>query len=143
MKENILLCVKLLLITLLLAIVVYLSTIVWQIAAAIISILIVILILFKYFEWPYKIIIKIFGNDDNKNTAEYAMIVHPWKKIIIKYIEKDAVINPKILKHEQQHLNQIEKEGSWKFVFKYLFYLLKYGYTNNPYEIEARQAEEA
>lgn len=141
MKENILLCVKLSLIALLLAIVVYLSTIVWQIALACISILIVILLLFRYFEFPYKIIIKIFGNDDDKDKTEYAMIVHPWKKKIIKYIEENAVVNQKILKHEQQHLNQIEKDGSWKFVIKYLFYLLKYGYTNNPYEVEARKAE--
>lgn len=138
MKENILLCVKLLLIALLLAIVVYFSTIVWQIALACISILIVILLLFRYFEFPYKICLFFF-----RGKSIGAAMVHPWKKKIIWYYKKGYTPTIQMQLHEQQHLNQIEKEGSWKFVFKYLFYLLKYGYTNNPYEIEARQAEEA
>lgn len=138
MKENILLCVKLLLIALLLAIVVYLSTIVWQITAAIVSILIVVLLLFKYFEFPYKICLFFF-----RGNSIGAAMVHSWKKKIIWYYKENYQPSIQMQRHEQQHLNQIEKEGSWKFVFKYLFYLLKYGYTNNPYEVEARQAEEA
>ena len=138
MKENILLCIKLLLITLLIAIVVYLSTIVWQITITIILILIAILILFKYFEFPYKICLFFF-----RGNSIGAAMVHPWKKKIIWYYKEGYTPSIQIQKHEQQHLNQIEKEGSWKFVSKYLLYLLKYGYMNNLYEIDARQAEEA
>lgn len=138
MKENILLCVKLLIITLLLAIVVYFSTIVWQIALVCISILIVVLLLFRYFEFPYKICLFFF-----RGNSIGAAMVHPWKKKIIWYYKDGYTPTIQMRLHEEQHLRQIEKEGSWKFVFKYLFYLLKYGYTNNPYEVEARQAEEA
>ena len=137
MKENILLCVKLLLITLLLAIVGYLSTFVWQIALACVSILIVILLLFRYFEFPYKICLFFFRGRKSIGAA----MVHPWKKKIIWYYKNGYTPAIQIQLHEEQHLKQIEREGSWKFVFKYLFYLLKYGYTNNPYEVEARQAE--
>ena len=136
MKENILLCVKLLLITLLLAIVVYFSTIVWQIALACVSILIVILLLFRYFEFPYKICLFFFRRD-----AIGSAMVHPWKKKIIWYYKNGYTPTTQMRLHEEQHIKQIEKEGSWKFVFKYLFYLLKYGYINNPYEIEAREVE--
>ena len=136
MKENILFCVKLLLIALLLAIVVYLSTIVWQIALACESVLIVILLLFRYFEFPYKICLFFFRG----NSIGSAM-VHPWKKKIIWYYKDGYTPTIKMQRHEKQHLIQIAKEGSWKFVFKYLFYLLKYGYTKNPYEVEAREAE--
>lgn len=138
MKESLLLYVKLLLITLLIVIVAYLSTIAWQITIAIILILIAILILFRYFEFPYKICLFFF-----RGKSIGAAMVHPWKKKIIWYYKEGYAPSIQIQKHEQQHLNQIEKEGVWKFVFKYLFCLLKYGYTNNPYEIEARQAEEA
>ena len=136
MKENILLCVKLLLIALLLAIVVYFSTIVWQIALACVSVLIVVLLLFRYFEFPYKICLFFF-----RGKSIGAAMVHPWKKKIVWYYKDGYTPSTKMQKHEEQHIKQIEKEGSWKFVFKYLFYLLKYGYTNNPYEVEARQAE--
>lgn len=138
MKENILLCVKLLLIALLLAIVVYFSTIVWQIALACVSILIVILLLFRYFEFPYKICLFFF-----RGKSIGAAMVHPWKKKIIWYYRDGHTPTIQMQLHEEEHLKQIEKDGSWKFVFKYLFYLLKYGYTNNPYEVEARQAEGA
>ena len=138
MKESILLCIKLLLMILLLVIVVYLSTIVWQIALVCVSILIVILLLFRYFEFPYKICLFFF-----RGKSIGAAMVHPWKKKIIWHYKKGHMPSIQIQKHEQRHLKQIEREGSRKFIFKYLFYLLKYGYTNNPYEIEARQAEEA
>lgn len=136
MKENILLCVKLLLIALLLAIVVYFSTIVWQIALACISILIVVLLLFRYFEFPYKICLFFF-----RGSSIGVAMVHPWKKKIIWYYKDGYTPTIQMQRHEKQHLIQIAKEGSWKFVFKYLFYLLKYGYINNPYEVEAREAE--
>lgn len=69
-------------------------------------------------------------------------MVHPWKKIIIWYYKENYQPSIQMQKHEEHHLQQIERDGSWKFVFKYLFYLLKYGYYNNPYEVEARAAEE-
>lgn len=40
--------------------------------------------------------------------------------------------------HEDAHKMQWRTEGRIKFLCKYLFYQLKYGYENNPYEVEAR-----
>lgn len=46
-----------------------------------------------------------------------------------------------LLRHERKHLEQIERDGKLKFSVKYLYWLFKYGYWENPYEVEARQAE--
>ena len=43
-------------------------------------------------------------------------------------------------KHERQHVEQMRKDGRFVFTLKYLFFQLKYGYKNNPYEVEARAA---
>lgn len=42
--------------------------------------------------------------------------------------------------HENTHKEQFKKEGWFKFVIKYLWYQITKGYTNNPYEVEARKA---
>ena len=106
MKENILLCVKLLLIALLLAIVVYFSTIVWQIALACVSVLIVILLLFRYFEFPYKICLFFFRRD-----AIGSAMVHPWKKKIIWYYKDGYTPTIQMRLHEEQHIKQMEKQN--------------------------------
>lgn len=49
--------------------------------------------------------------------------------------------NERLIKHEMKHIEQIEREGRIKFFIKYTFFLIKYGYKNCPYEVEARQAE--
>lgn len=46
-----------------------------------------------------------------------------------------------LLKHEAKHLEQIEREGRVWFAIKYGWYWLRHGYHDNPYEVEARQAE--
>ena len=47
----------------------------------------------------------------------------------------------RIARHEQTHWRQYERMGVLKFYAVYLWYSLKYGYRNNPMEIEARAAE--
>jgi hypothetical protein len=47
--------------------------------------------------------------------------------------------NPLLRKHEETHVMQQERDGRIWFHLKYAFYLLRYGYKNNPYELEARQ----
>ena len=44
--------------------------------------------------------------------------------------------------HEIQHVMQWRKEGTILFFLKYIWYSLRYGYYNNPFEIEARHAEQ-
>jgi len=43
-------------------------------------------------------------------------------------------------RHEDEHKRQWQEEGRLKFATKYLWYQARYGYQNNPYEIEARQS---
>ena len=59
----------------------------------------------------------------------------------IYYIDRHHMYNKSLQRHELKHIEQINREGYIKFSFKYLWYSFKYGYKNNPYEIEAREAE--
>lgn len=47
----------------------------------------------------------------------------------------------RLLRHEAKHLEQIERDGRVVFSIKYLWWLVRYGYWRNPYEVEARAAE--
>lgn len=49
--------------------------------------------------------------------------------------------NDHLLRHETKHLEQIERDGRLLFSIRYLYWLARYGYWNNPYEVEARAAE--
>lgn len=51
--------------------------------------------------------------------------------------------NQRLLRHERAHLEQIERDGRLLFTARYLWWLLRHGYWNNPYEVDARSAESA
>ena len=53
----------------------------------------------------------------------------------------DRHLHARLLRHERCHLEQIERDGRLLFSIKYLWWLFRYGYYMNPYEIEARAAE--
>jgi len=40
--------------------------------------------------------------------------------------------------HEQVHWQQYERMGFWRYYLTYLWYQIRYGYENNPMEVEAR-----
>lgn len=46
-----------------------------------------------------------------------------------------------LFRHELEHIYQVRREGWCKFHAKYLWYLIRYGYKNNPYEVDARKKE--
>ena len=52
----------------------------------------------------------------------------------------DAETKYRVMTHEARHIFQINRDGYLKFTVKYLYYLARYGYRNNPYEIDARKA---
>ena len=52
----------------------------------------------------------------------------------------DAETKHRVMVHEARHIFQINRDGYLKFTVKYLYYLARYGYRNNPYEIDARKA---
>ena len=47
----------------------------------------------------------------------------------------------RLLRHERCHLEQIERDGRLLFALKYSWWTIRHGYWNNPYEVEAREAE--
>jgi len=52
----------------------------------------------------------------------------------------DATLSGVTLRHERCHVAQWERLG-WRFLPLYLWYTLRYGYRQNPLEVEARAAE--
>lgn len=61
-------------------------------------------------------------------------IVMPWRTIyVLAPWFNDAVIRL----HELVHIEQIGRDGPIVFAVKYLWWLIVYGYRNNPYEVEA------
>jgi hypothetical protein len=62
-------------------------------------------------------------------------VTMPWKTI---YCRPGCEGYLDLLAHEQVHVKQIERDGPWLWAIKIFWYLLRYGYKNSPYEIEAR-----
>jgi len=54
---------------------------------------------------------------------------------------EDAMQNPRIVRHEQCHVNQYKADGFFKFILRYVYFHFTKGYQNNPYEMEARAYE--
>lgn len=48
----------------------------------------------------------------------------------------------RLLRHERCHIKQIKRDGRVLFAIKYSWWTLLRGYWNNPYEVEARAAED-
>lgn len=65
-------------------------------------------------------------------------VTMPWKTI---YALPEHVNNARLQRHENVHVAQIERDGAVRWTFKAIWYLMRYGYRNSPYEIEARKAE--
>lgn len=53
--------------------------------------------------------------------------------------EDEVIANIRWLLHENRHKQQIASEGLL-FYFKYFYYTIRYGYENNPYEVDAKNA---
>lgn len=56
----------------------------------------------------------------------------------IWYVGLRAKYNSKLRIHEETHIRQMKEDGKIWFTVKYLGYLIRYGYWDNPYEVEAR-----
>jgi hypothetical protein len=62
-------------------------------------------------------------------TLGKTIVVHPSIKL-----------SSRLVKHELEHVRQWQELG-WKFPLKYVLNHMQHGYTNNPFEVEARSAE--
>jgi len=58
------------------------------------------------------------------------------------YAIPEYLNDERLARHENAHWNQYKRMGLFKFYGLYLWYSLRYGYRNNPMEIEARAAEQ-
>ncbi len=75
----------------------------------------------------FPLLIKFIGRKDTD-------AVTIWPFIFIK-----DTIDDKLLKHEKIHLEQQKRGYLLGFYIKYFYYQIRYGYENNPYEIEAKE----
>lgn len=57
------------------------------------------------------------------------------------YALPEHLDNERLQRHEQEHWRQYQANGTFKFYVKYLWYTLRHGYLNNPWEVQARAAE--
>jgi len=62
-------------------------------------------------------------------TLGDTIVVHP-----------DEPLSERLLRHELTHVRQW-RERPWSFPLRYAWNHLRYGYRENPYEVEARSAE--
>jgi hypothetical protein len=45
--------------------------------------------------------------------------------------------------HESVHLDQMDRDGTWTFCWRYVWWTLRHGYRGNPYEVEAYKISDA
>lgn len=64
----------------------------------------------------------------------FAGITLPWRTI---YLLAEWQHDVDLRRQELVHIEQIDREGPVLFSLKYLWWLVRYGYERNPYEIEA------
>lgn len=72
------------------------------------------------------------------NLWGFKGLTTPWKQIYVVPGYEDC---DWLLRHECMHLTQMATDGWFMFHVKYLYWTLRHGYWNNPYEVEARSVE--
>jgi len=68
-------------------------------------------------------------------AANALAVTMPWKTVYCRPGEEN---NAPLALHESVHVAQIERDGAVMWTVKIFYYLLRYGYINSPYEVEAR-----
>lgn len=66
-----------------------------------------------------------------------AWVIAPW--VFFKTSKEET--SDALFRHELEHIYQVDREGWLKFYAKYIWYSIRHGYLNNPYEMEARWAQ--
>lgn len=67
---------------------------------------------------------------------------HGWTSLWdVAYIVPEYINDPGLIAHELKHLEQMRRDGKFIYMMKYMWWLIRCGYLNNPYEVEARQAQ--
>lgn len=87
----------------------------------------------KYNSWIGKLVGK-FNSSDN-----FAITIG--QTTYYSSDEQYVKTRPNWQRHEDCHKRQWAKYGRIRFAVLYLYYSARYGYWNNPFEVEARAAE--
>lgn len=66
----------------------------------------------------------------------YLGITTPWHRV---YLLPEHFNSIPLRRHEQVHIQQIQRDGAWYFWPKIVWDFFYHGYANSPYEIEARE----
>ncbi|HSF17014.1 MAG TPA: hypothetical protein VLK65_15800 [Vicinamibacteria bacterium] len=56
-------------------------------------------------------------------------------------LTREITLDERTLRHEKAHVEQWKRLGLTGFLVRYLWYHFRYGYSQNPLEVEARRAE--
>lgn len=65
----------------------------------------------------------------------FRAITLPWAIYVLPL----AMGDERLIAHERAHEEQMRRDGVVRFVVRYLWWSLTYGYWMNPYEVEARE----
>lgn len=57
----------------------------------------------------------------------------------IYYATEEDMKDESLRSHELCHIEQMERDGKFMFMIKYMWHSLLYGYKDNLYEVEARK----
>lgn len=71
---------------------------------------------------------------------KYDGLATVWNTVYLKDCSKFS--DQKLMRHETKHIEQMDRDGRAVWLVKYFYHWYKYGYSNIPYEIEARKAED-
>ena len=85
--------------------------------------------------FPFNLILWVFKKTMCKPESKVAMIDPFFLNILT--IGKPYELTESHYRHEACHIEQVKRDGRIKFICKYLWFNIKYGYRNNPYELEA------
>lgn len=58
------------------------------------------------------------------------------------YLHPKCMDNRRLIRHEQCHAMQLQRDGKFIMMIKYGYYWVRLGYKEIPYEVEAREAED-
>ena len=64
-----------------------------------------------------------------------AWVLYPWM------LFRDAAATDRLFRHELEHVYQVRQFGWFRFYLTYIWYSLRYGYRDNPFEIAASVVE--
>jgi hypothetical protein len=74
-------------------------------------------------------------------SSNVAMV---WGRTVLLHgvSKSDFLASSKWVRHELRHVWQAEQLGTFRFLWRYSILAIKHGYTNHPFEIDARLHED-